>query len=74
MLQRKSLSRVRKLQDNANSLVNRFVALWSFLCGLWSVFVVIWPLHVVKLLEIYHLFVVLLNFTGNKIKLLFIGG
>ena len=56
---------------NVNSLVNKFVALWSPLRGLWSVFVVIWPLHVMKLLEIYHLFVVLLNFTGNKIKLLF---
>ena len=37
---------------NANSLVNKFVALWSPLRGLWSFFVVIWPLHVMKLLEI----------------------
>ena len=37
---------------NANSLVNKFVALWSPLRGLCSFFVVIWPLHVMKLLEI----------------------
>ena len=53
---------------NVNSLVNKFVALWSPLCGLWSVFVVIWPLHVMKLLEISHPFMVLLNFPVNKIK------